>query len=99
MTNRRTLMNFPAQAHGAEMLRIAMILLAEAGIRVCAPVHDAVLVECAAAEAEATAETVRAIMTKAATMLLGVAPRVSIKEIRGARPFIRAIEISPNRSS
>jgi hypothetical protein len=76
--SRRTLMNFPAQAHGAEMLRIAMILLEEAGIRVCAPVHDAVLVECAEADAEATAETVREHMTKAAMLLLGVAPRVSI---------------------
>ena len=33
------------QANGAEMLRIACILMSEAGIRVCAPVHDAVLIE------------------------------------------------------
>ena len=43
--NDRSLRNFPMQANGAEMLRIACILLTEAGIRVCAPVHDALLIE------------------------------------------------------
>ena len=33
------------QANGSEMLRIVCILMMEAGIRVCAPVHDAVLIE------------------------------------------------------
>ena len=33
------------QANGAEMLRIASILLTEGGVRVCAPVHDAFLIE------------------------------------------------------
>ncbi|MSQ69583.1 MAG: DNA polymerase I, partial [Gammaproteobacteria bacterium] len=36
--NDRSLRNFPMQANGAEMLRIACILMTEAGIRVCAPV-------------------------------------------------------------
>ncbi len=39
------LRNFPMQANGAEMLRLACILGTECGIRICAPVHDAVLVE------------------------------------------------------
>ena len=43
--NARSLRNFPMQGNGAEMLRIACIFLTEAGIRVCAPVHDAVLIE------------------------------------------------------
>jgi hypothetical protein len=43
--NARSLRNFPMQGNGAEMLRIACILLSEAGVRVCAPVHDAVLIE------------------------------------------------------
>jgi DNA polymerase I-like protein with 3'-5' exonuclease and polymerase domains len=37
--------NFPMQANGAEMLRLACCYLTEAGIRVCAPVHDALLIE------------------------------------------------------
>jgi DNA polymerase I len=40
----RSLRNFPMQANGAEMLRIACCLATERGIEVCAPVHDAVLI-------------------------------------------------------
>ncbi len=43
--NPRSLRNFPMQANGAEMLRIACCLATERGIRICAPVHDAVLIE------------------------------------------------------
>src|SRR5262249_14482032 len=43
--NYRSLRNFPIQANGAEMLRIACILAVERGIKVCAPVHDALLIE------------------------------------------------------
>ncbi|MGM0488441.1 MAG: DNA polymerase [Planctomycetota bacterium] len=43
--NPRSLANYPMQANGAEMLRLASCLAVERGIRVCAPVHDALLVE------------------------------------------------------
>src|SRR5262249_37675437 len=43
--NPRSLRNFPLQANGAEMLRLACILATERGIRVCGPVHDALVVE------------------------------------------------------
>ncbi len=43
--NPRSLRNFPCQANGAEMLRLACCLATERGIRVCAPVHDALLIE------------------------------------------------------
>jgi DNA polymerase I len=43
--NRRSLRNFPLQANGAEMLRLACCFATEAGVRVCAPVHDALLIE------------------------------------------------------
>jgi hypothetical protein len=42
--NARSLRNFPMQANGAEMLRLACCLATERGIEVCAPVHDAVLI-------------------------------------------------------
>ena len=42
--NPRSLANFPMQANGAEMLRLACCLGTERGIEVCAPVHDAVLI-------------------------------------------------------
>ena len=40
----RSIRNFPMQANGAEMLRLACCLATERGIEVCAPVHDAVLI-------------------------------------------------------
>jgi DNA polymerase-1 len=43
-SNPRSLRNFPMQANGSEMLRIACCLATERGIEVCAPIHDAVLI-------------------------------------------------------
>jgi hypothetical protein len=43
-SNDRSLRNFPMQANGAEMLRLACCLGTERGNEVCAPVHDAVLI-------------------------------------------------------
>lgn len=43
--NPRSLANFPVQGNGAEMLRLACCLATERGIQVCAPIHDALLVE------------------------------------------------------
>src|SRR5215471_629852 len=42
--NFRSLQNWPMQANGAEMMRIAAIAATETGIEVCAPVHDAFLI-------------------------------------------------------
>jgi len=43
--NPRTIRNFPCQGNGAEMLRLALIFGMELGIRVVAPVHDAIAIE------------------------------------------------------
>ena len=43
-SNPRMLRNFPMQATGAEMLRLACCLGTERGVEICAPVHDAVLI-------------------------------------------------------
>ncbi len=42
--NDKSTVNFFMQANGAEMMRITACLATEAGIRVCAPVHDAFLI-------------------------------------------------------
>lgn len=47
----RTARNFLLQATGSDMLRVAILLLAEAGIEVVATVHDSVVVECDTADA------------------------------------------------
>ena len=69
-TSPRTLMNFPAQGNGAEILRLALILLTEAGIRVCAPIHDAVLVEAPLSEIVNTVATAQRLMVEASTIVL-----------------------------
>jgi DNA polymerase I len=68
--NPRSLRNFPLQANGAEMLRLACILATEGGIHVCAPVHDALLIEAPAdGIAEAVAAT-QAAMREASELVL-----------------------------
>ena len=60
--NPRSLRNFPCQANGAEMLRLACCLALERGVSVLAPIHDALLVEGLEWEIEdAVAETQEAM--------------------------------------
>ena len=68
--NPRSLANFPMQANGAEMLRLACILATEGGVRVCAPVHDAVLVEAPTDEINAEVATVARAMSDASACVL-----------------------------
>ena len=68
--NVRSLRNFPMQANGAEMLRLACCLGTERGIRVCAPVHDAVLIEAPLEALEAAIERMRDAMQEASRIVL-----------------------------
>ena len=68
--NDRSLRNFPMQANGAEMLRIACILLTEEGIRVCAPVHDALLIEAPLDELDQAIATTKSLMQEASRIVL-----------------------------
>jgi DNA polymerase-1 len=69
--NARSLRNFPMQGNGAEMLRIACIFLTEAGIRVCAPVHDALLIELPRNGFEEGLAKAQALMRQASSAVLG----------------------------
>jgi len=44
-TNPRTLKNFPMQTTCGEILRIAVDMMRDRGIMLCATVHDAVFIE------------------------------------------------------
>lgn len=70
-TKPTSLMNSPMQSNGSEMLRLACTLATEAGIRVAAPVHDALLVEADEGEIEAVVERTRQLMGKASRIVLG----------------------------
>jgi DNA polymerase I len=69
--NPRSLRNFPMQANGAEMLRLACCLLTEQGIRVCAPVHDALLIEAPLEALDAVIATTQELMAQASEVVLG----------------------------
>ena len=70
--NGRSLRNFPMQAHGAEILRIACIAATEASISVCAPIHDALLIEAPLDNLDqAVAETQRLMRRASAALLDG----------------------------
>jgi hypothetical protein len=70
-SNPRSLRNFPMQANGAEMLRLALIFATEAGIRVCAPVHDAILIEAPVGLLDAHVARMQELMAKAGEIVLG----------------------------
>ena len=68
--NPRSLANFPVQANGAEMLRLACCLVTEAGIRLCAPVHDALLIEAPADRIDDVVAHTQALMAEASRCVL-----------------------------
>ena len=71
------------QANGAEMLRLACIYLTEAGIRVCAPVHDALLIEAPLDILDETVVRAQALMARAsADVLYGFELRSDAKVVR-----------------
>ena len=72
--NARSIGNFPVQATGADILRIVCIWAHRLGIELCAPVHDAVLVEAPIDQIEADVALVREIMRRASRIVLNAQP-------------------------
>jgi hypothetical protein len=81
--NARSLRNFPMQANGAEMLRLACCIATERGVRVCAPVHDAILIEAPQDDLDtAVQEATRAMADASGFVLDGFALRSEATLIR-----------------
>ena len=71
------------QANASEMLRIAACLTTEAGIRVCAPVHDALLVEAPLDELGCTIKRTQEAMEEASRVVLDGFPlRTDVEVVR-----------------
>jgi DNA polymerase family A len=68
--NARSIRNWPVQATGADILRISCILAARHGIRLLAPVHDAVLIEAPIERIDADVALVQEIMRRASRIVL-----------------------------
>lgn len=75
-TKPKTLQNFPAQAIGAEILRVACVLLEENGIQVIGPVHDALLVEYDEEEADERIMLTVKLMEQASELVLGIGNKI-----------------------
>jgi DNA polymerase I-like protein with 3'-5' exonuclease and polymerase domains len=81
--NPRSLRNFPMQANGAEMMRLAACLATEREIEVCAPVHDAFLICAPLDHLEQDIAAMRAAMAEASkTVLKGFELQTDVKRVR-----------------
>lgn len=88
-TKASSLLNFPMQANGAEMLRLACCLATESGISICAPVHDALLIEAPLDQLDAVVKTVQKIMEDASRIVLqGFTLRSKVQLVRYPERFI-----------
>src|SRR5258708_7050933 len=87
--------NFPMQANGAVMMRVAAIGAMRASIEVCAPVHDAFLIAAPPSQLEHDVEAMREIMTQAGAVVCGLPIRTEAKMIRHPNCYMedRGIEM------
>jgi DNA polymerase family A len=68
--NPRTIRNFPIQSTGSEILHVICVLAERRGIGVVAPVHDAIMAECPAGQAEELSAALDQVMGDAAALML-----------------------------
>jgi hypothetical protein len=82
-TKSTTLQNWPMQSTGAEMMRLACSTATENDILVCAPVHDALLIEAASADIDRAVEQAQGHMMGASRIVLnGPTVGVDAKVVR-----------------
>lgn len=66
-----TFLNWPMQAHGAEMMRLACCLAVAREIKLCAPIHDALLIEAPIDRIDEDVATLKQCMADASELVLG----------------------------
>jgi hypothetical protein len=70
----QSIINYPMQSNGSDMMRISAIAATEEGIQVAAPVHDAFLILAPVDRLEHDIARMRAIMESAGTAVTGGMP-------------------------
>ena len=86
--NTRSARNFPIQATGAVILRRTTARLIEAGITICAPLHDALLIEGDLADIDGIVTRAQEIMQQVASEVLdGLKLRVDAHDVRHPNTF------------
>jgi hypothetical protein len=85
----RTLRNYPIQANGSEILRLACIFTIEAGVALCAPVHDALLIEAPLSDLTNSVAATQAALREASEIVLAGFPlRSDAHEVRSPSRFL-----------
>ena len=79
----RSLLNWPIQSNGAEILRRALVDLTDEHYEVCALVHDALLIQIPIVEFDERLEQAKMIMENAARIVVGGTIKVDTEIIRG----------------
>lgn len=69
--SRRSMQNWPMQSTGTDILHVAVLLLRENNIKVCATVHDAVLIESGIDTIDIDTRKTQLIMAEAANQVIG----------------------------
>ena len=72
--NERSIQNWPIQSAGGEILRIACILGHRHGIRLIAPIHDAVMIESPIDRIDADVALMSELMRRASRVVLNAEP-------------------------
>ena len=81
--NPRSILNWPMQSTGADILRLSCVRLTTAGVKICAPIHDAVLIEAPLEMIDEHVRLTRSIMAQACRDVLGGKPcRIDAEVIR-----------------
>jgi hypothetical protein len=83
-----SLQNFPMQAHGAEMLRLAMTYAADQGVPICAPLHDALFAVAPADEEQAVTDSLLTCMNRASKDVIGVVVPTEVEVVRFPDRFV-----------
>jgi DNA polymerase-1 len=67
----RTILNYPMQSNGAEMLRLACCYAVDRGLKIIAPIHDAILLEAPSDQIDADVAALTECMVAASRVVLG----------------------------
>ena len=73
----RTIINWPVQSVGGDILRLACVWATKRGLKLCAPVHDAILLESTIDRIDRDVALLRDIMGRASSIVLG-GPRLRV---------------------
>ncbi len=84
--NARSLLNWPMQSNGAEMMRLACCEATEIDLKICAPVHDALLLEASAQDIDVDIRKLNSVMRHASSLVLGGGRECGIDVVKVVYP-------------